>query len=63
MPLASFDSLTSSRYEVRIAGGVCPGLRTDSLAMAIVGMLLEIGWAAMLQDRRVGAGGEERRLQ
>jgi hypothetical protein len=31
--------------------------------MAIVGMLLEIGWAAMLQDRRVGAGGEERRLQ
>jgi hypothetical protein len=53
-PLFARDPLTSDRYEVRIAGSSCPGLRTDSPAIALViaGALLALGRAAQLRDRR-----------
>jgi hypothetical protein len=52
-PLFARDPLTASRYEVRLAGGACPGLRTDSLALAtaVAGALLALGRAAEVRDR------------
>jgi hypothetical protein len=51
-PLFARDPLTSDRYEVRIAGSSCPGLRTDSPAIALAVALLTFGRAAQLRDRR-----------
>jgi hypothetical protein len=44
-PLSPFDPLLSGRYEVRLAGGASPGLRTDdlALAMAIAGAQFALG--------------------
>jgi hypothetical protein len=51
MPLFGSDV---GRYEVRLAGGACPGLRTNDLALAtaIAGALLERGRAVEVWDRQ-----------